>query len=227
MQGAEKQGRTLNWASRLASCFTIQNKSFRWGEPWTGGYVAAWRMKAAPSPETTAQLCSSFLVVLPWAEDCVRAHPQQPLHYILLLLVFLLSSVSFSVMDKSHFLGITGRFESQMMQENSSSLSSGLLNNLCTVTSSYFLVNTAQICHCSFFILLFSGFGFLSCSSWWAQHCFPWSSVHLCFHWHAQIPYSFWHSDLSSFPFYLLTVFSHLLRYDFQAVWQLLLLATL
>lgn len=131
-------------------------------------------------------------------------------------------------MSKSHFLNIsrTG-LESKIKEQISASVSTGFLTVFALLPPSFpFLLNAAQICHCPFFILLFSGFGFLRCCSWWALHSFPWSSVRFCFHWHAQILYSFWHSDLSSFPFYLLTVLSHLFRCDFQAVWRLLLRAT-
>lgn len=129
-------------------------------------------------------------------------------------------------MGKSNFLDVSDRFERQMMEEKSSSISSGFLIIFALLPLSFLFFYLAQICHCSFFISLFPGFGFLPCFSWWAQRCSPWSSVHLCFPWRARIPDSFWHSDPSSFPFYLLTVFSHLFRYDFQAVWQLLLPTT-
>lgn len=136
------------------------------------------------------------------------------------------SAFPFPVMGKSNFLDVSDRFGKQMMEENSSSISSGSLIIFALLPLSFLFFYLAQICHCSFFISLFPGFGFLPCFSWWAQRCLPWSSVHLCFPWRARIPDSFWHPDPSSFPFYLLTVFSHLFRYDFQAVWQLLLPAT-
>lgn len=148
------------------------------------------------------------------------------LHSILLLLTFLLFSVSFSCDGQIQFLGC---FRQVREANDGRKFIIDFLrfpNNLCTITSFLPIFYLAQICHCSFFISLFPGFGFLPCFSWWAQCCLPWSSVHLCFPWRARIPDSFWHPDPSSFPFYLLTVFSHLFRYDFQAVWQLLLPAT-
>lgn len=89
-------------------------------------------------------------------------------------------------MSKSHFLNVSRKvLESQMKEQISASVSPGFLTVFALLPPSFpFLLNTAQICHCPFFISLFSGFGFLRCCSWWAEHSFPWSSVRFCFHWH-------------------------------------------
>lgn len=106
-----------------------------------------------------------FPVILPWSEEGVRAHPCSSSNcstYSCYSCSFF-PVFPFSVMGKSHFLDISDRFESQMMEENSSSISSGFLIIFALLLfPSHLVLKTAQICHCSFFILLFSGFGFPS-----------------------------------------------------------------